>query len=98
MASLVTLAAPHPVAKIEHLASRLRRRLAAVRYYNLAWLAWQAGDRLLGEMTYRVAREIESGKVPAVRKLPSPLLSYCRSDADDRARRRSADIWGAQWA
>jgi hypothetical protein len=59
--------------------SRLRRRLAAVRYYNLAWLAWQAGDRLLGEMTYRVASEIDSGKVPIVKKLPSALLSRCFS-------------------
>jgi hypothetical protein len=61
--------------------SRLRRRLAAVRYYNLAWLAWQAGDSLLGEMTYRVAGDMESGKVPVVETLPWALLSHCLSRA-----------------
>jgi hypothetical protein len=67
--------------------SWLRRRLSAVRYYNLAWLAWQVDDRLLGEMTYRAAGEIERGKLPVVKNLPSALLSYCFSRAS-RGRER----------
>lgn len=79
MSAVRTVVRPiHFAGIIDQWRTRLRRRLAAVRYFNVAWLAWQADDKSLAEATWRIAQQIESGTLVGTNKLPWALTSRIR--------------------